>query len=153
MQDVEQRVARLEAAKQIEDLKARYSRFCDEGYDPDGIAGLFVADGTWETTGFGRQEGVQEIHAFMSAVSADIPWAWHSTSNPSVSVAEDGRSATGSWYSLVICQRRQPSGAVVPMLMVGKYADAFVLTEAGWRFSAIDCTLERTAVLRYESFQ
>ena len=145
MHDVERRLATLEAAREIEAVKGRYSAYCDDGYDPDGIVGLFVPDGTWQATGFGLQRGHAEIHRFFSEVSGEIPWAWHSIANPRIEVAPDGARATARWYSLVVCER-----AGRPTLMVGKYVDELVLAGGEWRFSAIDCTIERTVIVEGE---
>ena len=46
--ELAQRVARLEAIDEIKRLKARYCAYCDDDYDPEGIAGLFVEDGLWD---------------------------------------------------------------------------------------------------------
>ena len=43
-----QRLQVLEDIEAIKRLKARYCAFCDDGYNPDGIAGLFVEDGVWD---------------------------------------------------------------------------------------------------------
>lgn len=150
MSDVEisERIARLEARKEIEDLKARYSLFCDEGYDPEGISGLFVDDGIWETTGFGEHVGKNAIKAFMDGVSGDISWAWHSITNPHIELDESGNSAVARWYSLVLCTRKGPDGVAQPAMMVGKYRDLLVLDTSGsWKFKEVRCTLERDTVM------
>jgi hypothetical protein len=35
-------------------LKARYYEFCDNDYDPDGIASLFIGNGVWGGGFMGR---------------------------------------------------------------------------------------------------
>ena len=47
MEALAARVQRLEDIEEIKQLKAAYCRFCDDGYDPDGIASLFTDDGIW----------------------------------------------------------------------------------------------------------
>jgi hypothetical protein len=46
------RVARLEAAEAIRNLKARYCELCDAGYRAEELAELFVEDahGNWRFT-------------------------------------------------------------------------------------------------------
>ncbi len=41
---LEQRISRLEAIEQIRAMKAVYCDLCDRGYDPDGLAALFIDD-------------------------------------------------------------------------------------------------------------
>ncbi len=45
MPTVEERLQSLEDQEAIRRLKMHYARFCDAGYDPDGIASLFMEDG------------------------------------------------------------------------------------------------------------
>lgn len=141
--DIEVRLERLEAESEILALKSRYQYFCDQGYDPDGIASLFVENGVWQTTGFGRHEGRAAIHQFMAGVSEDLPWAWHATSNPLIEVAGDRQSASGRWYSLVICEQLQADGSVLPAVMIGKYTDEFKRVDGKWLFSSVTVDLER----------
>lgn len=44
---LEQRVARLEAIEKIKQLKVKYAHDLDNGYNPQGIASLFAANGEW----------------------------------------------------------------------------------------------------------
>ena len=39
---LEQQVARLTAIEDIKQMKARYCGYADDGYDPEGLASLFV---------------------------------------------------------------------------------------------------------------
>ncbi len=43
--------------EQIKQLKHRYCAYCDEQYDPDGIASLFTEDGVWDGGPFRLAEG------------------------------------------------------------------------------------------------
>jgi SnoaL-like domain len=140
MEDLESRFRKLEAESAIIRLKARYARFCDDGYDADGIAGLFVPDGVWDGKElFGRAEGVEAIRAHFAHASERIPWALHFTLNPIIDVAEDGRTAVGSWYLWQPCLRTR-SSAPEPVLsyLAGTYADAYELTTDGWRFRHVE---------------
>ena len=42
------RLERLEDVFALQNLKAQYTDRCDDGYDPEGIAKLFVPDGIWK---------------------------------------------------------------------------------------------------------
>ena len=46
--DFDARLTRLEDIEEIKQLKARYCAYCDDGYDPNGIAALFTEDGIWD---------------------------------------------------------------------------------------------------------
>jgi hypothetical protein len=138
--DLEARLSRLEAEAAIVRLKAQYARCCDAGYDPDGIAGLFVPDGVWDGGElFGRAEGVEAIRAHFVHAPARIPWALHYTLNPLIDVHADGRSATGSWYLWQPCIRQRSAGPVQSWL-AGTYADTYERTAAGWRFKTVTVT-------------
>ena len=124
----------MEAEAAIVRLKAEYARFADDGYDADGIAGLFVDDGVWDGGDlFGRAEGVESIRRHFAQASERIPWALHFVLNPIIDVGADGRSATGSWYLWQPCVRRRSTG-LVPSWLAGTYADTYELTEDRWRF-------------------
>ena len=51
-------VQRLEDESAIKVLKGRYCEYCDNAYDPDGIASLFVEAGIWDGGFMGRFEGL-----------------------------------------------------------------------------------------------
>ena len=46
---IERRLLVLEDAEAIRNLKARYAALCDNHYDADGIATLFIEDALWES--------------------------------------------------------------------------------------------------------
>ena len=136
--DLAARLGRLEDEAAIVRLKARYARYCDDGYDAEGIAGLFVPDGVWDGGElFGRAEGTDAIRAHFAGASARIPWALHFTLNPLIDVAPDGATATASWYLWQPCLRRWGSGDPVLSWLAGTYADAYERTADGWRFARV----------------
>jgi uncharacterized protein (TIGR02246 family) len=100
--DLADRVQRLEDIEEIRQLKARYCAFCDDGYDPEGIAALFTDDGIWDGgRTFGRAEGRDAIRAHFEAASSRISLARHQVMNPIISV--DGDEATGHWLLFQPC--------------------------------------------------
>ena len=44
LEDIERRLRALEDVEEIKRLKARYCTYCDDNYDADKIARLFVED-------------------------------------------------------------------------------------------------------------
>lgn len=129
-----QRLVDLEA---IRALKVRYARFCDDGYDPSGIASLFTEDGVWDGGQlFGRCEGHEAIKAHFRGAPARIPWALHYVLCPEIDLEPDGRSARGSWYLWQPCQVDR-HGTVSQAYLAGTYADTYVKLEDGWRFRTV----------------
>ena len=57
LEELESRVRTLEDTDAIRNLKARYAELCDDNYNPDGIAALFVEDAVWESGGSGPLRG------------------------------------------------------------------------------------------------
>ena len=42
LEDIERRLKVIEDIEEIKRLKARYCAYCDDNYDADGIASLFI---------------------------------------------------------------------------------------------------------------
>jgi len=139
--DVDARLARLEAIEAIRALKARYADVCDAGYDPVRMRPFFTEDAVWDGgPRFGRYEGVDAVCDFFAGISSTIVWALHYMVAPVIDVAEDGRTATGSWYLLEPCTIATKDGPRA-MLITGRYADRYRLEADGGRFSEVvlDC--------------
>jgi len=64
LEDLESRIRAVEDTDAIWNLKARYAGLCDDDYNPDGIADLFVDDAVWESGPLGRFEGKESIRDF-----------------------------------------------------------------------------------------
>jgi hypothetical protein len=138
---VDARLARLEAIEAIRQLKARYAEVCDTGYDPVGMRPFFTEDAVWDGgSRFGRYEGVDAVCDFFAGISSTIVWALHYMVAPVIDVAEDGRTAIGSWYLLEPCTIATKDGPRA-MLITGRYADRYRLEVEGWKFSEVvlDC--------------
>ncbi len=138
---LEQRITRLEDIEAIRQLKLTYARLCDNGYDADGIVGLFDPDGdvSWEGGIFGHHRGHEEIRTFFQNVSGEILWAVHLMLNPLVRVSDDGGSAQGSWYLLELATMTARDDGAQPdaVIMTGVYDDRFVKRQGSWRFERI----------------
>ena len=139
--DLERRLARLEAIEAIRELKARYADVCDTGYDPVRMRPFFTEDAVWDGgPRFGRYEGVDAVCEFLAGISSEITWALHYMIAPIIDVADDGRTATGSWYLLEPVTIATPDGPRA-MVITGLYADRYQLEADGWKFSEVklDC--------------
>jgi len=97
--DLAARLARLESLEAIRDLIAGYARGADRNNDPAILAPLFAPDATWAAKGFGPFKGRDAIAEGLSATGrTDILWSLHYMISPLIELAEDGQTATGSWY-------------------------------------------------------
>ena len=138
MNDLERTVAKLQAAEEIKKLKAYYAHLCDIGYPPDRIAGLFVEDGIWDGgERFGVHHGQQAIHDFFAEVRHQISFALHYMIAPSIDVADDALSATGSWYLWQPCTVNEQA-----VWLAGTYADVYVKVGETWKYQELHLTLE-----------
>ena len=99
--ELESRVRDLEATDEIRNLKAEYAAACDDSYDPDRIAALFVEDATWESQGLGKFEGREAIREFFRGISSHFVFALHYGLNPKIEVTGD--TARARWYLFMPC--------------------------------------------------
>ncbi len=143
---LEERVAYLETERAIEQLKYRYARCCDGGYDLEGFKAIFVPDGTWAANGYGEFHGHQAICEFFLELSQWVVTVLHYVTAPHITIAEDGRTATGTFYlhCLSRVRRKQDRSQVDFVVQMGVYTDTFVKTEAGWRFASIHVNVTHT---------
>ena len=98
---LENRIMDLEAADEIRNLKATYAAACDDNYNPDAIAALFVEDAVWESDGLGNFEGREAIREFFRGISSYFTFALHYGLNPKIEVAGD--TARARWYLFMPC--------------------------------------------------
>lgn len=136
---IEERLQRLEDERAIEQLKYRYAGYCDNQYDPEGIASLFTEDGRWVVDGEGgSMVGHEEIKAHFRALSSKIPWALHYMIAPRIELADDGLSAVGYFYLLCLCtiEKLEGSGNDAVVLTVN-YTDQFVKQDGQWLFQEL----------------
>ena len=101
LEKLESRIMDLEAADEIRNLKATYAAACDDNYNPDAIAALFVEDAVWESDGLGNFEGREAIREFFRGISSYFTFALHYGLNPKIEVA--GETASARWYLFMPC--------------------------------------------------
>jgi hypothetical protein len=129
------RVARLEAAEAIRNLKARYCELCDAGYRAEELAELFVEDATWDGgTALGRHEGRAAIRRFFEGMPSMISFAIHHVTNPRIDVAADAASATARWLLL---QAATDATGDQAMWFAAAYEDEYVRVDGNWRFTRV----------------
>lgn len=140
-ESLEDRIGRLEDIQAITNLKHEYARYCDEGYNADGFASLFVEDAVWESNAFGTYHGRDAIHDFIGGLGEEqIKWALHYMMNPVIEVAADGRSARGRWLLIEFATMTglDEPDARDAVLITANYDDEFVRNDDGeWRFKSV----------------
>ena len=133
--DLRHRIMRLEAIEAIKHLKGRYCSFCDDRYDPDGIANLFTPDGVWHGESFGRYVGREEIKAYFARISGEIVFAAHLALNPIIDV-QDPETASGQWR-LIMPATVMTDGEKQARWLVGAYDERYRCVGGTWLFSSL----------------
>ncbi|HIE84275.1 MAG TPA: nuclear transport factor 2 family protein [Dehalococcoidia bacterium] len=118
--DINLQIANLTAIEEIKKLKAIYCSYCDNNYDPDGLAGLFIENGIWDGGAeFGRHEGKQAIKDFFTSASGSIVFAAHLVMNPIINVNDD--VADGKWRLIMPCTVNNDEGVAESKWLLSAY--------------------------------
>ena len=131
LEELESRVRTLEDTDAIRNLKARYAELCDDNYNPDGIAALFVEDAVWESGPLGRFEGREAIRGFFRGASKIFTFAIHYSLNPQIEVTGD--TARARWYLFMPCTVNEVSQA---MWWAGIDDEEYVCVNGRWMFKS-----------------
>ena len=75
LEELETRVRTLEDTDAIRNLKSRYAELCDDNYNPDGIAALFVDNAVWESGPLSRFAGMVAFCWLFKAASMIFTFA------------------------------------------------------------------------------
>lgn len=131
----EQRVGRLEAIRDIEQLKYRYLRACD-AKDPQAFRDCFVPDGADLDYGpLGKFDTVDELVAIFERIATAklddqfIILDMHHAMHPSIELTSD-TEATGAW-TLRFRQLNLKDRA--ERVMCGNYEDIYRLVDGAWK--------------------
>ena len=131
LDELQNRVRILEDAEAIRNLKARYAAYCDDNYNPDKIAELFVEDAVWESGSLGRFEGREAIREFFQGASKIFTFALHYGLNPQIEV--DGDTARARWYLFMPCTVSDGNKA---MWRAGIDDEEYVRVNGEWKFKS-----------------
>ena len=131
LEELEGKVRDLEAANEIRNLKAAYAAACDDNYNPDVIASLFVEDATWESEGLGKFEGREAIREFFRGISSYFTFALHYGLNPQIEVTGD--TARARWYLFMPCTVSDGDRA---LWRAGIDDEEYVRVDGRWMFKS-----------------
>ena len=129
--NIDRRIRDLEEKEAIKELKARYCYYCDDQYNPDGIAGLFTIDGIWDGGIRGKNIGRESIRSFFKNASSRVTFAIHNVMNPIITI--DGSKAHGSWYLLQACVENGEAHWVS-----GRYEEDYSKIDNRWYFKKLE---------------
>lgn len=134
--DINLQIANLTAIEEIKKLKAIYCSYCDNNYDPDGLADLFTETGIWDGgPEFGRHEGKQAIKAFFTSASGSIVFAAHLVMNPIINV--NGDVADGKWRLIMPCTVNNDEGVAESKWLLSAYTEKYQKLKSKWLFSSL----------------
>jgi hypothetical protein len=144
MNDLETRIAKLEAKDAIRDLKIRYARVCDAGFKPADMRPLFTEDAVLDAgaRGPGPLTGRDVISNYYGKVPEYLTWCHHYMTNGSIEVADDLEHATGTWYFYEPCTM---NGRAV--IVMGSYVDHYRKDDDGWKFERVEITSQAATPL------
>jgi hypothetical protein len=133
--DLQRRLHRMEAIREIEQLKYRYWRACDRK-DPDAFRDCFVASGADLDYGmlgrFSDREPLVDVFSQVALARQDGRWLVHDVHHgqqPSIELVDE-RSATGEW-TLWFMQLRPAEGVMLQSSF--EYRDRYVVEEGRWK--------------------
>lgn len=145
---LEEELGRLQDIRAIEQLKYEYAGYCDNGYDPEGIASLFTEDGVWVVNGVGGDvAGKDAIRTHFTELSKAITWALHFMIAPRVELAPDRQTAVGHFYLYCMCTIKKtddPSQSDAVVLTLN-YTDQFVKQDGRWLFKELRGTMHQAS--------
>lgn len=129
--ELQKRVRHLEDIDALRNLKAEYAAACDDNYDADRLAALFVEDATWESEGMGRYEGREAIREFFRGISGHFVFALHYGLNPQIEV--NGDTARARWYLFMPCT---VGGTGEAMWRAGVDEEEYVRAGGRWMYKS-----------------
>ena len=128
---LEARIQTLEDTNAIRNLKARYAELCDDNYNPDGIAALFVEDAVWDSGPLGHFEGREAIREFFRGASRIFTLANPYSLNSQLEVTGD--TARAKWYLFMPCTISDGDQA---MWRAGIDEEEYVRMNGHWMFKS-----------------
>lgn len=145
MSSLEERVRKLEDIEAIRLLKVRYAQACDDNYNADRIAEMYMEDGVFEAgETVGVWSGRETIRQQFANVSQSWTFALHYMLGHAIEIDSSGDEATGTWY---LWQPGTIDGR--PVWVAATYNDRYRKVGGQWYFSHVK--LDLAFLTPYES--
>lgn len=143
MSSLEERIARLEAKNEIQDLVTAFARAADANCDPAMIEPLFTNDAVFDVGSFGRMDGgAQKIAATMRANnSRGFHWTLHYLLPATTKLAPDAQSAHVFAYYWGVA-KSHPDNGERSFWVGGSYTAEAVNDDGTWRFRRLNLHLD-----------
>lgn len=137
---VEQRLARMEDIRAIEELQYRYAWALDndDGVDPAAIADCFTEDGLWWSDGIGAEiRGRHEIRRFFEGLRK-YPSELHYTTNMRIQLDDDAAAASVQAYLACFCSGKPDVAPdTEPLVIATTYRSRCRKVDGEWLFSEL----------------
>lgn len=140
LNELAQRITRLEDIEAIKQLKVRYSHVCDDDHNPDTVTSLFAEDGIWESADFGKAQGHAAIRELFAGFRKMFSFSQHNMMNPLIEVK--GNRATGVWYIMGPWTYRESKEEKWFAL---RYDDEYVKINGEWKYQHLRVALRMVA--------
>ena len=127
--ELQKRVRHLEDIDALRNLKAEHAAACDDNYDVDRLAALFVEDATWESEGMGCYEGREGIREFFRSISGHFVFDLHYGLNPQTEAKGD--TARARWYLFMPCKVGDTREAV---WHAGLDEEEYIMADGRWMY-------------------
>jgi ketosteroid isomerase-like protein len=112
---------------EIRDLVASFAEIVND-MRPGDMRQVFTADAEFVIRGWTELTGPDQIVGFLTGVIGHWDMIFQAVGSGRIKI--DGDTATGTWYVTEYGRYRDGNET----FLGGKYTDAYVRTEAGWRF-------------------
>lgn len=143
LEDLEKRLTRMEDLEAIRRLKHQYCAYCDDNYNPEGIASLWIEGGVWDAgADFGRYVGREAIAGFFRGVGPVVDFAAHLVMNEVIDV--DGDTARGKWWCLMPSTFHE-DGKKVDRWLFAEYTEEYVKQDGKWYFKSLRSDIHKNA--------
>lgn len=139
VEELVQRVQRLEAREQIASVMAEYLYQVDRPRQRHVLATLFADDAVWEAQGnlseMGTTTSGKAIVDMLVSVPETLPYTAHFITNPVIDMAPDGASARGRWHTLELIAKGGEAPA--ELVCIAWYDNDFVRRDGRWQISHV----------------
>lgn len=139
---LEQKVQELLDLEAMRNIMHMYCEHCDNNYNPEGIASLFIPDGDWEAIGFGKCKGRKEIADYFYSVRDSVLFAQHLVMNGRVSV--DGDTGIGK-FCLIMPATFDEGGEKVDRWIFSEYTNHYVRVDGKWFIKSLLSDVKKNA--------